>query len=106
MNELIVTAAQELEEELCLDNQRALELLNEFILTLPVVLNEIEISSSRSDISTLKTLIHSLKGTSANLRLKNLSAVAALLESAVQNSEPELFDALILELKREIQKLS
>ncbi len=88
-NEHIEKSAQLLEEELGVSRLRAENMIREYLKKLPAYMDEIKSSLKMQE--TLRNLIHSLKGTSANLRLLMIFEAARAFDSAIVSGHKESF---------------
>lgn len=88
---------RQLQEELGLPQDRALELVRMFFEQFYGLAEEMEASIRTGDQEKLKNLAHQCKGTAANLRMTSVAKAALRLEEAARNtdafdSEEALFD--------------
>jgi len=89
-----ILAMDELVDRVGDDRAFALELLGDFVRELEGLLAEISGLVRSGDLAELKAKAHSLKGSSANLSLKELSGRAAAIEAAAEGGDRERVQAL------------
>lgn len=99
-NQHIEKSAQLLEEELGVSRLRAENMIREYLKTLPGIMSEIK--SSLKMTETLRSHIHSLKGTSANLRLNLIFDAARAFEIAIAGGHKENFPLQFENLKNAV----
>lgn len=73
---------QEISKYTGLSTEDAEELLNEYMEKLPSMLAEISMAIEEEDFLKIKTLAHTVKGSSSNLRLNEIKTMAMELERA------------------------
>lgn len=101
---IINQAACDVEADLGIDKERAREIIIEFIKTLPLQLEKIEESLSNTEL--LQELAHTIKGTSANLRMNGLYEASKALDAAAKSGTTELYKELVSRLSEEVRILS
>lgn len=75
------------------------ELVQEFVESLPVRLNEIRAAYEQQDFATLKTLAHRLKGSGGSFGYPQITQVAAEMERAFKQQQTAEIDHWMAQLR-------
>lgn len=86
--------------ELGLSPDELAEIVTVFCTELTDMLTAMEASASQADYVMLAQLCHSLKGTAANLRVKELSSLAGELECRAKQQEKDAVSDLLPRLRQ------
>lgn len=88
-----------------LDREDAIQLISGYIKKLPNLMEELEGALSAQDTGKLNGVLHRLIGTSGNLRLQSLHALAIALQTACAESRTDTCQSALHLLKREVLSL-
>lgn len=102
-DEKINYAINGIKKDLDIDESLAHTLVNKFIDSLPQLLKEIK--DSRNNGAEFERLVHTLKGTSGNLRLNDLYEAAKALNDSIKNIDIESIEINLKKLETEINSL-
>jgi HPt (histidine-containing phosphotransfer) domain-containing protein len=87
------------------DEELMREVLVTYIQEIPSLLNQLKTSLANGDVKTTERLVHTIKGSSANLGAEALRTAAAGLEKFIKTGELELVTAGIGSLEKEFERL-
>ena len=96
---------EQLAKELDFEVDDVLMLFSVFFETLHKSLEEIFEGIEENDFETIRTRAHSIKGSAANLLLKDISNSAYYMEKSAINHEPIEYKNYALEIKSAVEKI-
>ena len=93
---------EEIAAELMLDPEDLGEVFEAFFDETQEMLLKCEKALKNNDYQTLKKIFHSLKGSSANLRMKTLNELAVALEDGSNSFDQGLIEGSLPDLQKEL----
>lgn len=79
-------------------------IFSEYITILPQLINEIETAIEKDDFEALKRTSHKLKGSSANLRVKEIASISEEIENGARENKDKDYHSLVKKIKDYTQK--
>lgn len=96
---------EQAKKELSLPDETLYNLYKKFFETLDKKIDEISQSAIKNDSEMLSMLSHSLKGSSALLRIESIAFICREIEESAKKSENYKYSELVEKLKKEAQKI-
>jgi len=96
---------EQAKKELSLPDETLYNLYKKFFETLDKKIDEISQSAIKNDSEMLSMLSHSLKGSSALLRIESIAFICREIEESAKKSETYKYSELVEKLKKEAQKI-
>ena len=99
---LMSSIISEIIENIGFSESEAVEILDEYVKTIPQMIESINKAIIEDDFKEIASQAHLMKGSSANLRIKELNELALRLENSAKSNDMFLCDLLL----KDIQKYS
>lgn len=102
----IETIINAIVEELEFSKSDAIELFTEYLESIPELITGLDEAVRAKDFESVDKIAHTLKGSSANLRVENLFSKSATMCEAAKNKDIETCSLLLLEIKKHLDVLN
>ena len=103
-NDMIEDLIKSFSQSTGLDIEEAKEFYKEYLKNLPVIFEELKELYMKEDMKNFKSLVHQIKGTTANLRMKPIYIIAKKIEENV--NEEGILNTLLKEMEKEVLNIS
>ena len=96
---------EEVADELMIELEDLKEVLEVYFEEADGILSECETALEASDVDSLNKLLHTFKGSAANFRMSNLSALALSLEKAAKAADLSVVKTYLPNLRKEFDQM-